>query len=69
MKLTKNADPSKYEYSGHGIRFNFSSQFSCSNGCWSKNVIAFGADMSSSVYVDNKKRYLSFWLRSNTKIR
>ena len=56
MKLTKNADPSKCEYSGYGIRFNFSSQFSWSNGCWSKNVIAFGADMSSSVYVDNTKK-------------
>ena len=29
-------------------------------GC--KNIIKFGADMSASVHIDNKKkRYLDFW--------
>ena len=26
------------------------------DGSWGKNVISFGADMSSSVHVDNKKK-------------
>ena len=28
VNLTKNADPNKYEYSGHGIGFNARSKFS-----------------------------------------
>ena len=55
-KLTKNADPDKYRYSGYGIGLNSCLQFSHSDGSWGKNVIIFGADMSSSVHVDNKKK-------------
>ena len=32
VKLTKNADSDKYGYSGYGIGFDASSQFSLSNG-------------------------------------
>ena len=56
VKLAKNADPDKYRYSGYGIGLNSRLQFSQSDGSWGKNVIIFGADMSSSVHVNNKKK-------------
>ena len=68
-KLTKNADLDKYGYSGYGIGFDAGSDFSI-KGEFGKNVISFSVDNSSSLHVDNNKRiYLSSWLRSNTKIR
>ena len=54
LKLTKNADPDKYKYSGCGIRFDSPSEFLLTDGGMGKNVVIFGADMSSSVYIDNK---------------
>ena len=56
VKLTKNASPDKYKYSGYGIGFNLCSQFSWIHGSWGKSAIIFGADMSSSVCVNNKKK-------------
>ena len=56
VKLTKNADLDKYGYSGYGIEFDSCSQFSWSDGSLVKYIIIFGADMSSSVQVDNKKK-------------
>ena len=55
VKLTKNDHPDKCRYSGFGIRFDLRSQFSWSEGSWSKSIIIFVADMSSSVHIDNKK--------------
>ena len=54
-QLTKNSDPAKYFYSGYGIRFYSHSEFSLDNDSMGKNVTSFGADMSSSVHIDNKK--------------
>ena len=54
VKLTKNADPDKYKYTGYGIGFDSRSEFLFTDGSYGKNVIIFGADMSSSVHVDNK---------------
>ena len=54
MKLTKNADPDKYKYSGYGIGFDSRSAFSLLDGSMGKTVIIFGVDMSSSVHIDNK---------------
>ena len=54
LKLIKNADLDKYKYIGYGIRFNSRSQSSFTDESYGKNVIIFGADMSSSVHVDNK---------------
>ena len=54
VKLTKNADPDKYKYSGHGRGFDSRSEFSFADGSMGKNVIIFGTDMSSSVHIDNK---------------
>ena len=56
VKLTKNTDPYKYEYSCYDIGFDARSQFSLPGGTWSKNVIIFGVDNSSFVHVDNKKK-------------
>ena len=44
----------KYKYNGYGIGFDFRSEFLSTDGSFGKNVIIFGADMSSSVYIDSK---------------
>ena len=54
IKLTKNADLDKYKYSDYNIGFDSHSEFLFADGSYGKNVIIFGADMSSSVHVDNK---------------
>ena len=54
--LTKNADIDKYGYSGYGIGFDRKSSFSFPGGGFGQNVIIFGADMSYSAHVDNKKK-------------
>ena len=56
VTLTKNADIDKYGYSGYGIGFDRRSSFSFPGGGFGQNVLIFGADMSSSVHVDNKKK-------------
>ena len=56
IKISKNVDPNKYSYSGHGIGFDSRSHFSIPNFDWGKNVIIFGVDMSSSVYSNNKNK-------------
>ena len=55
VKLTKNADIDKYGYFSYGIGFHRQSSFSISNET-GKNVIIFGADMSSSTKIDNRKK-------------
>ena len=54
VKVTKNADPDQYKYTGYGIRLDSRSEFSFAHGRYGKNVIIFGVDMSSSAHVDNK---------------
>ena len=49
-------DVSKYEYSGCGIGFHRKSNFSFPGGGFGQDVLVFGADMSSSVHVDNKEK-------------
>ena len=44
-----------------------SSEFSLSDGSVGKNVIVFGADMSSSVHIDNKKKDILILGKSPTK--
>ena len=56
VKLTKNADPDKYKYSGCSIGFDSRSEFLFKDGNMGKNVIISGADMSSSVHIDNKNK-------------
>ena len=47
VKLTTNADPDEYEYSGDVIGFDASGSFLLSDGSkFGKNVMIFGSDMS-----------------------
>ena len=43
---------------GYDIGFDSNLGFSLPHGSLGKNVIIFGADMSSSVHIDNKKKYI-----------
>ena len=54
VKLPKNADPDKYKYSGYGTGFDSRSECLFTDGSMGKNFLIFGADMSSSVCIDNK---------------
>ena len=56
--LNKNADPDKYKYNGYSIGFDSCSEFPFTDGSIERNVIIYGADMSSSVHVHNKGKYL-----------
>ena len=56
LKLTKNANLDKYKYSRYCIGFHSRSEFSSAGESSGKNVISFGADMSSSAHIDNKKK-------------
>ena len=53
IKLPKNSDIDKYEYSGYGIGFDSKGTFSHPSGGTGVNVVVFGADMSSSVHTNN----------------
>ena len=55
MKVTKNPDPDKFPYSGYGIGFDTGGEYSLPEGSiGKKNIFFFWADISSSVYIDNK---------------
>ena len=56
--MIKNNDIDKYKYSGYGIGFDRKGMFSVGYG-FGRNCIIFGLDMSSSVHVDNKKKYFN----------
>ena len=54
VKLTKNTDPDKYIYTAYGTGFSLLSEMSLHDGSVGKNVIIFGADIRSSMYIDKK---------------
>ena len=56
VRLTKNADIDKYQYSGYGIGFDRKSCFSFPGDEFGQNVIILGVDMSSSVHIDNERK-------------
>ena len=56
VKITKNADPDKYSYSGYGNGFGSGSLFSIPNFDWGKNAVIFRVEISSSVHIDNNNR-------------
>ena len=56
VKLIKNANIDKYRYSGYGIGFHGKGFYSQPSGGTGRNVIIFGADMSSSSHIDNMKK-------------
>ena len=65
--LTKNADIDKHGYSGYGIGFDRRSSFSFPGGGLDQNVLIFGADMSSSSHIDNKKKDISVLGKGTTQ--
>ena len=65
--MTKNADIDKYGYSGYGIGFDRRSSISFPGGAFGQKVIIFGVDMSSSVHIDNKKKYILILGRGPTQ--
>ena len=56
VTLTKNADIDKYGYSEYGIGFDRLGSFSFPGTGLGRNVLIFGADMSSSTKIDNRKK-------------
>ena len=56
VKLIKNSDPDKCKDRGYSIGLYSRSEFSFTYESMGKNVIIFGADMSSSVHIDNKNK-------------
>ena len=57
IKVTKPGDATdtdKYIYSGYGLGFDISGQFSHPQGGMARNIIIFGVDLSNSVHVTNK---------------
>ena len=57
IRLTKISYPGNYKYSDYGIGFDVDESFLLPNDSWfGKNVIIFGADISSFVHIDNKKK-------------
>ena len=54
VKLTKNADIDKCQYSGYGSGFDRKGSVSFLSIGLGQNVIIFGVDMSSSVHINNK---------------
>ena len=67
VQLTKNDDQDKYKYSGYGTGFDSRSEISLPDGSMGKNVIIFGVYMSSSVHIDNKKKYIQFFIKVKHK--
>ena len=64
VKLTKNADLDKYKHTGYSTGFDSYSEFLFTDGSY---VIIFGADMSSSVLVDKKVKYIFILGEGRTK--
>ena len=60
VRLAKNTDIDKHQYLGYGIGFDRKSSFSFPGGEFDQNVLIFGADMSSYVHVDTKKKDMLF---------
>ena len=65
IKLTKNSDLHKYKCCEYGIELD-SRSFDTGESM-GRNVIVFGADIRS--FPKQRKIYLNFWLRTNTRIR
>ena len=56
VQVTKNADIYKYKYSGYSIGFDFRSEPLFADGSMGTNVIIFGVDISSSMYIYNRRK-------------
>ena len=67
VSLTRNADIDRYGYSGYGIGFDRHGSFSFPGIGLGRNVIVFGADMSSLTKIDNRKKYILILAKSPTE--
>ena len=67
VKLTKNADPYKHSYNDYGIGFNTHGKYFSPDGRVGKNVIIFGVNMSLSVHIDNKRKYILIHYKGKTQ--
>ena len=67
VRLNKNADIDKNQYSGYGIGFDRKSSFSFPRGEFGQNIIIFGADMNFSVHINNKKKDILILGKSSTQ--
>ena len=56
VSLTKHVHIDRYKYSGYDIGFDRKGEFSFGSNRFGRNVIIFGADMSSSVHANNKTK-------------
>ena len=59
----------KYKYTDYGIGFDSCSEFLLPDGGYGKNIIIFGADIISSVPVDNKGKGILILAKGPTKGR
>ena len=57
-KLTNNADPDKYSFSGYGIGFYSNSLFLIPNFNRSKNLNIFVIESSLSTHTNNSKKFI-----------
>ena len=64
VKLTKNADISKYKYSGYGIGLDGKVAFSHPSDGFGNNAINFGVDASSSVLLITRKKIFYFLVKA-----
>ena len=55
VSLTEHIDIDQYKYSGYGMGFDIKGEFSFPNG-FGRNITTFGANMSSSVYANNRTK-------------
>ena len=67
VKLTKNAHLYKYYHSDYGIVFDYCSEFLFTDGSMGKNVIIFGADISSSFILMIKIKISLFLVKDQPK--
>ena len=56
--IVKNSDKEKWEYSDYGIKFDGEGSGNFGND-FARNIVIFGADNSSSTYVDSRKNNFS----------
>ena len=54
--MIKNGHPNRYSYSGFSFSFDVRRTFSLPNRTFGKKVAIFGAEISSSMHIDNKKK-------------
>ena len=56
VALTNSADIGKYGFSGYGMGFDRRSAFLFQSVGYGQNVLIFGADISSSAHINNRKK-------------